>query len=235
MTFFDIVVLLIILVSLAYSAYRGLIRELFSFLGLVLGYVVGLNFREDLADTLLKPIGNDTVAEIIGFFLLFSATYLVLFLLGRLLKRYVEKSEGITSLDRIWGGVIGAAKGILLVVILLFPLRFFGETYDSWTDDSALHPRLHDLMEVLGDNSDLPKEYIDKLNKTDLKGTIQKTVDGVKGIGKNLERAVESGKEKKRKVMESQEKIQEVFTREDKKKLQEMLENMDDNNSNNGS
>jgi len=230
MTFFDIAVLLVVLISLAYSAYRGLIRQLFSFIGLVLGYLVGVNFRDDLADTLLEPLDNPTLAHILGFFLLFTATYLIVYGVGRLLRGYVEKSEGVTSLDRIWGGVLGAVKGILLVAVILFPLRYFAETYETWTGDSLFHPHLEDLMEVLGDNSDLPGEYMKKLNDTDLKGKVRDTVDGVKELREDVEDAVESGREGARKARETKEKIQEVFTKEDKEKLNRMLENMDDNN-----
>lgn len=230
MTFFDLGVLLVVLGSAGYSAYRGMVRELFGLAGLILGYIVALNFQDAMADTLLDSMDSPAVTHILAFFLLFTGTYLAVYLIGRTLKKYVEKSESISRVDRIWGGVIGGIKGVLLIVVLLFPLKFFTQTYDNVTDDSTFHPKLEELMEVLGDNSDLPQEYIDKLNQTDLRGTMQETVDGIKQLRRDMEDTLENGKEKARDAADVKEKIQEVFTKEDKEKLNDMLDKMNSDN-----
>ncbi|MCF8720607.1 CvpA family protein [Nitrospina gracilis] len=228
MTFFDIAVLTVVLISLAYSAYRGLVRELFTLAGLVLGYVVALNFQDEMAEALLDTLDSPTIAHVLAFFLLFTGTYLVVYFLGKVLKKYVEKSESISRMDRIWGGVVGAVKGVFIIVVALFPLQYLPETYADITNDSMFHPQLEELVEVLGDNVDVPKEYIEKLNETDLKSTMRETVDEVRELKDGIEETIENGKEKMGEAVEMKDKIQEVFTREDKEKLNKLLDTMSD-------
>ncbi|MGP0564856.1 MULTISPECIES: CvpA family protein [unclassified Nitrospina] len=228
MTFFDIVVLTIVLISAAYSAYRGMVRELFTFAGLFLGYVVALNFQDEMSEVLLNTLDSPTIAHILAFFLLFTGVYLAVYFLGKLLKKYIEKSESISRMDRVWGGVIGAVKGIFVIVVALFPLQYLPDTYSNITDDSSFHPKLEELVEVFGENVDVPKEYIEKLNETDLKSTMRETVDEVRELKNGIEETLENGKEKFNEAAEMKDKIQEVFTKEDKEKLNDILDKMND-------
>lgn len=231
---FDIFIVVALVLSVAYSAFRGLVREVFSLLSLGVGYLVALNFQDNFAEWLSDYIENDILAHLMAYAILFATAYLVIFFIGKLVKKYVKKSEMITRVDRIWGGVLGLIKGVFIVVIVLFPLQFFESTYDKLTDDSVLRPYLEDVTTFLGDNIDVHREYLEDFKEMNLQDKLDgledsledSLEDGVEGI-EDLEDKIEEGQESFEELMEQKEAIQENVSSEDRKKLEDMLSKMD--------
>jgi len=163
---------------------------------------------------------------------------LTVFFIGKLAKKYIQKWEAVTRADRVWGGVVGLFKGILIVVIVLFPLQFFESTYDNLTEDSVMRPYLEDMTAFLGDNIDVHREYLEDLNDMDIKekledleenlgDSLEEGVEGIHDLEDNLEEKLEGGQEAIDKLMEHKEAIQEDVTTQDRKKLEDMLRKMD--------
>ncbi len=238
MNSFDIFVIIILGASVAYSAFRGLIREIFSLLSIAAGYLVALNFQDNVAEWLSDTIENDTLNHLLAYSILFALAYLSVFFLGKLAKKYIQKWEAVTRADRIWGGVLGLFKGILIVVITLFPLQFFENTYENLTEDSFMRPHLEDMTAFLGDNIDVQREYLEDFQNMDLKGKIEDLedgledklengMDGIHELEENLENRVEEGQEALQDLKDKSEKIQEEVTSQDRKKLEDMLRKMD--------
>ena len=116
-TGFDIVVLLVLFISLAMAASRGLFRELISIASLLGGLVVSLfvwgRFRFAAQD-LITPGWLADAALGAGTFII---TYmLIVFLLSGVTKSLRGKEVGF--IDRLTGASFGAARG--LVVASLF-------------------------------------------------------------------------------------------------------------------
>ena len=144
-TAFDVIVLMLIVVSAIMSLSRGLVREtssIFSFIaGIVVAYVLLLLFREParaMTPTDWPPLAGDAVLVIAGFLL----AYMVAAGFGAQLSRFINASPQIGTLDRLAGLIFGAMRGALAVVlfVLLMHMVVPEETAPSFIAQSTLYP-----------------------------------------------------------------------------------------------
>lgn len=120
----DIFFLVIIGVSVIYSLIRGLIREIFSFLSIIFGFL-GASYGYSTATQWLKHwVTNETLAQVLGFGILFIVIALVIGLLGRVLSGLIHKG-GLGWADRMGGAAFGFLKAILLVAMIVLVLTAF--------------------------------------------------------------------------------------------------------------
>lgn len=115
---FDVVVLLVVFISLAMAASRGLFRELISIASLLGGLVVSLfvwgRFRFAAQD-FVKPEWLADAALGAGTFIL---TYmLIVFLLSGVTKSLRGKEVGF--FDRLTGAGFGAARGLVIAALFV--------------------------------------------------------------------------------------------------------------------
>ena len=120
----DIIFLALIGASVLYSLIRGLVREIFSFLSIILGFFGASYGYSSVAQWLKRWITNDTLAQILGFAILFIIIALAIGLLGRVLSRLIHKG-GLGWADRMGGAAFGFLKAILLVAIIVLVLTAF--------------------------------------------------------------------------------------------------------------
>jgi membrane protein required for colicin V production len=120
----DIIFLVLIGASGIYSLIRGLIREVFSFLAIILGFLGASYGYSRVAAWVKGWLQNETVAQIVGFAALFLLVALGVSLLGRLLSKVIHKG-GLGWADRMGGAAFGILKAILLIAIILLVLTAF--------------------------------------------------------------------------------------------------------------
>ena len=125
--------------------YRGLVRELFSLLALILAVVVAIRFSR-LPETFLP----DT--EIAGFVLLGSdlqlmAMFLLLFfsviIVGHFVGRFISgaiRRSFVNVVDRFLGSVFGLLRGGVVVVVLVLLAGLTALPFDDQWDVSLLVP-----------------------------------------------------------------------------------------------
>ena len=135
----DIIFLVLIGVSVIYSFIRGLVREVFSFLAIILGFFGASHAYLPVANWLRKWMGNETVAQILGFAILFILIALCLGLLGRFLSRLIQKMD-LGWADRLAGGIFGLLKALLLVAIILLVLTAFLPSRSKVVSESRVSP-----------------------------------------------------------------------------------------------
>lgn len=113
---FDIVVLLILLISLLYAANRGLMRELTSILALFIAASVALfaygKYRFAAQD-LISPSWLADGALGLGVFAL--AYMIMVFLLSGIVKKLKGKEIGL--MDRLFGAGFGVARGLVVAAL----------------------------------------------------------------------------------------------------------------------
>jgi len=221
MPMFDILAALVLFFSLIYSMVRGMVREIFSLLAYIGGYFTAISFREDFSATLSPYISNPTASEIISFVLIFIATVFAISLLGKALQKLVHSAPGLSGLDRLFGGVIGLVKGIIILIIFMFFLRFFPDTKSEITRDSFFAPKLNALSRVLEREMDTDK-ILDKIPSFDLDG-VKKKLKKLSDV-KNLTDSLKSGKGGAEKILGEP---QDNYTNEDKNKLKDLLLSLD--------
>ena len=104
---------------------KGLILELATLAGLALGILAAYFFADEL-ESLLKDYFSfgSTAPKVVAYIIIFLLVMLVVYLIGKI----VEKSADLVALgwlNKILGAIVGIAKGILLVCIVLFLIEKF--------------------------------------------------------------------------------------------------------------
>lgn len=126
MNFIDIAILAILAGFLVKGLLRGLLKEVCSLLGLVLGALVALQYHGQLAETMGLTFRLPAAfCAAVTFALLFLAVVLVFWGIGFLLTRFV-KLLFLGGLNRVVGGFFGLAQGVLLLAIILFAVASGG-------------------------------------------------------------------------------------------------------------
>lgn len=116
---FDVIVLVVIVLSAVMSAGRGMIRETFSIIAFVVGLIVAWLCIK-LGQAPLKEIISPNQASVVPAMILFLAGFLVSYalaaFLGARLSRLFNDSPEIGLMDRLAGAGLGVAKAVLACI-----------------------------------------------------------------------------------------------------------------------
>jgi membrane protein required for colicin V production len=118
MTSFDYAVLVIIGLSLLIGLLRGAVKEVISLAGWVAAVLLANRFAAELA-VAMKPLVDNPPLAMIGAYILIVLGCLLAATLLKLAVSELVKVVGLRSADRFFGLLVGAAKGVLLVLILV--------------------------------------------------------------------------------------------------------------------
>ncbi|MEX2132254.1 MAG: CvpA family protein [Pseudohongiellaceae bacterium] len=153
----DIAILSIVAVSFLFGLWRGLVKEVLSLLTWIAALLVARIYSEPLAPTLSGLLEGETTRYVAAFAILFIVTMM----LGTLLNHFIGKLLTITGLkftDRLLGGVFGIARGVIIVLLVMFFTGTFVSETGPW-QQSQLIPQGLALIEwsriFIGDFSGL--------------------------------------------------------------------------------
>ena len=119
MTAFDYAVLLIIAISIILSMMRGLIKEILGLFGWVVAFLVAKFYVLQVVPLLPDSIPSEGLRFLAAFLLLFLSTLLIFSLLNIVIN-HIFKRAGISWVDRSLGSVFGFARGLIIVLIMVF-------------------------------------------------------------------------------------------------------------------
>lgn len=153
---FDIVVLIILLISLLMAAQRGLARELTSLLGLLISAAIALfvfgRFRFAAQD-FISPSWLADGALGLGTFAL--AYMLAVFLLSGVVKSLKGKNVGL--IDRLLGAGFGVMRGLLVAALGVMLL----------TSQYRASQDAQEFKEYMSENQgEIPPEILDKMPRS---------------------------------------------------------------------
>jgi membrane protein required for colicin V production len=120
---FDIAVVAAVGILTFLGFWKGLVRQVVGLVGVVVAYVVAMKFSGALAAKFLKGFLPVT-GHVISFLALFFACVIVASVFGWILGRLMS-SAGLGVLNRIGGGVLGGAKGCLIVAVVTMLLTAY--------------------------------------------------------------------------------------------------------------
>ena len=138
MTQVDSLILAVIAISSAFGVRRGFIKEIMSLLSWIAALLVSRVYSESLASILGNMIDNPSVRYLIAF----SVLFVIIIMLGTLLNQFMSKLlvvTGLKTLDRFLGAVFGVARGMVIVLVVLFILNVF-VSESGWWQQSTLIP-----------------------------------------------------------------------------------------------
>lgn len=218
---FDTFAYIIIALSILYSVWKGMVREAFSLVALVAAYLLALNFYADCASLIGEVITHVTVANILSFIVLFVIGLLFVALVGRVVKKFLHSTHAISGWDRLLGGFFGMVKGVFLVIVCMFPMQWFDETYARWTEDSLVAPYLEEWVDDFRENIDMEPGFTRTLPGA-LRGIRQK-IPSLDGIKEGMTRQKEKFQKKISSLSEADLLPQEDYSDEDRENLDKIL------------
>lgn len=114
MTWLDYAVLGVVVLSIAWGAWRGLVREVMSLAGWVIAFLAANLLAGPLAEALPASLEQPELRVLIAFVLVFLGT-LVVTTLGAFLLGRIVNAVGLGGLDRLLGALFGLLRGLLIV------------------------------------------------------------------------------------------------------------------------
>ena len=156
-TAFDVIVVVVLVVSAIMSLSRGLVRETSSIIsfgaGVAAAYIMLLLFRapvRQIVPDTWPPLSGDAFLVLIGF----TIAYLLAAAFGGRLAQLIKASPEIGVIDRSAGALFGALRGALAVVlfVLLMHMVIPEETTPSFIAKSKLYPYANGAAVWLTDN-----------------------------------------------------------------------------------
>ncbi|QIB67283.1 CvpA family protein [Kineobactrum salinum] len=145
-TWVDWAIAVIVVLSTLLSLLRGFTREALSLAGWIAAFVLANLFASELATQMADLVSNLTARYIAAWLVIFVAILLVAGLTGMLLAQLVKVS-GLGTLDRVLGTVFGFARGVVIVLVLVFLIRELLPPRDQvWLHQAQLMPQVDALM-----------------------------------------------------------------------------------------
>lgn len=148
MNSFDIAILVIMGIAVAAGLIKGLVKQVFSIVGVVAGYLLSVKLYEPITNFFFGA-GNAAIRIVI--FLTIFITCIVLAALGsKLIDKFME-AVGITWANRIAGGGLGFLKGLLIVSILAGVISTFVSSESDFLKKSVTLPYLLKVVDKAND------------------------------------------------------------------------------------
>lgn len=146
MIWVDYIIIAIIALSALIGLARGFVREVISLVVWVAALAAAWFFYEPLAAQLTPWIDTPSVRIGVAVLILVFSVLIAGAILGYLLATLVDRT-GLTGTDRLLGMVFGAARGAVLVALVVFLASLTPLTQDPWWDQS----QLLDQFKILAD------------------------------------------------------------------------------------
>ncbi len=119
---FDIIIVVLIVVSAVMSVGRGLIREAFSVISFIIGGIAAilcLTYLEAPLKSVISPNEPSMIPAAILVVVGFLVAYMIAAFAGGRLSKLIHSSPEIGALDRIAGAAFGVARGVLASILFV--------------------------------------------------------------------------------------------------------------------
>lgn len=117
LTGFDFVVIALLLLFTLRGFWIGFLRQITTLVALLVGFVIAGQYHDKLFPFLRGVTDNPHAVFWMSYVILFGVTYVVTMLLGKGLAKVIELTVA-GWFDKLLGGVLGAAKACIVVVLL---------------------------------------------------------------------------------------------------------------------
>ena len=207
---FDIIILVIILVSAFFSFFRGFSLELLSISGWIISFAGSYVYGTNLVNTFNKLINNILISTGASYVVVFLLIFIIFSFLTRKFSLFIKDSY-VGYLDKTLGFIFGIIRGYLIVSLSFFCFDYFyqGKKID-FINNSKIIPIVkitnHAIIDVLNIDNKYSKKLSDEIKKkSDL--LFEKSIDSklrIKNNSKNQENIYnESGRKNIENIIEN--------------------------------
>ncbi|MBN4079712.1 CvpA family protein [bacterium AH-315-C08] len=152
MTTFDIVVYSVLGLSVIFSLFKGFVKEVFSLLSYLGGYLMASKYQGVFSQLLMESIPSKPIAKLIAFAGIYIMTAIIISLMGRVARGFIMSATKLSGFDRLAGGFVGFGRGVMIVVAITFPLQYFPEVSKKLMKDSQTAPHLAKVLTFVSQN-----------------------------------------------------------------------------------
>lgn len=144
----DVIIVTIVGICLVLGAFRGLIQEVSSIIGVIAGFYAAFRYYSLLAEQLAPWFTEKNIASLIAFIVIFLAIFFLVTFLGVMIRKGLSVAS-LGWVDKVAGSVFGFVKGILLVAVLLVVLTAFLPKNNRVLRESFFTPYVMEIAEAL--------------------------------------------------------------------------------------
>lgn len=141
MTLFDYIAVTIVVLSLGFGLWRGMVSEIIALVAWGLGIFAAFEFGAELGAMLPSGIEDQTVRALIGCTLVFVGVLVVMAIVRILILKAV-KALGLSVSDRVLGMFFGLARGLLVTLLLVALGGMTAAPTQPWWRGATLAPPL---------------------------------------------------------------------------------------------
>ncbi len=151
MTQFDLIVLILLLLSAAFGFARGAAREVAALLALIVAAAVAIFGLPISGPMVRKAVHPDWLGAAAALLVVFVIVYLVLRLVLGQVAKQVQETEFLGALDRSVGLLIGLARGLLVLgaLNLMFSAATPEDLRPHWIVGSKTWPLSQNMGRLL--------------------------------------------------------------------------------------
>jgi membrane protein required for colicin V production len=135
-----------VILSTLFGVIKGFIRELFSLAFFVIALILSFLYYSEVGTIYGKYLSKNT-ANFAGFVTLFVLVLIVGTLVTFLIKKMFILGP-LKTIDRIFGGVFGLVRGILITALIVFVMVAF-QINDNLVHKSRFSPFVLDTIRVV--------------------------------------------------------------------------------------
>lgn len=137
MAWVDLFIIVVVVLSALISLIRGFVKESISLVTWIAAGVIALRYYTPMADLLEPFISSVTLRQWVGGGILFLVTLIVGAIVNFIVGQLVSKT-GLSGTDKALGVVFGAARGVLIVIMLVLLASLTPMPEADWWKDSTL-------------------------------------------------------------------------------------------------
>lgn len=141
MTGFDYIAIGIIILSLAFGLWRGMVSELIALAAWGLGIYAAFSYGVELGAVVAGGVEDPTLRALIGCALIFFAVLVGMALIRMLIQKAV-RALGLSLSDRLLGMFFGLARGAVLTLLLVAIGGMTTAPSQPWWRGATLAPPL---------------------------------------------------------------------------------------------
>lgn len=159
----DIIFLLLLTFFTVSGLFKGLIKEVSSIAGLVLGIIAANLYYQSLGSTLGEISVGSPYAGILAYMLIFIAVLLAAITTGIVLRKLLKISM-LGWVDKLAGGIFGFLKGFLLICVLMLLLTLVLQANSPLLKNSGIAPLFTNFNQNLSSliPQDIKQGYLQK-------------------------------------------------------------------------
>lgn len=148
MNTFDIAVIAVLSFCLIRGAFKGLIGEISGIIGVIAGFYGAQTYYPMISGYIKPWLEVETIRNLAAFFLLFCGILVMVHLLSNLIQK-ILKLVFLGWVDRSFGLIFGAVKGLLIVSVAFTVITTFVSKNPAFLRGSQTAPYIAEVSKVM--------------------------------------------------------------------------------------